>query len=186
LKTVSYKQWMPACTRVIRRCYGSIRCSCLAEPTNCVRIISATLVALDESGEQRLAIRRLLLKFISENELASAQGAGDISAADEALVLALFREVYELPKLRNLNEEKVNFPGIDLADDESGVGIQVTLTTSLGKVRATLEKVVRHDIYQKYPDVRIFVTTRKQRSYSQAAIDSILAGRFSLTPESRY
>jgi hypothetical protein len=121
--------------------------------------------------------RDLLSVFVTRVKGAAALGHTDINVISESVLRDLFRVVFSLPGLRNLNHERKNFPGLDLADDTTGVAFQVTATPDLAKVKEALETVLRAGLEVKYPKVRIYVITEKQASYSQAAIDTVTNGR---------
>lgn len=122
--------------------------------------------------------RTLLSQLRNEVEAASAMQLYDTHKISEEIMLKLFRKLYDLPDLRNLNADQKNFPSIDLADDAKRVAIQVTSTSSLDKVKNTLEIFIRERLYERYDKLIIYVLTRKQNSYSQGAINKILAGKF--------
>lgn len=125
--------------------------------------------------------REVMAQLEKEVEAAAAMGHFDIHKASEGLVLGVLRELYGWRKLRNLNaDEKANYPGIDLADDEAGVAVQVTGTSNLEKVKATIETFVNHGLNVRYRRLIMYVLTRKQSSYSQDAIDRVAAGRISV------
>ena len=86
----------------------------------------------------------------------------------------LFRELFGLTQLRNLNyEEKQNYPGIDLADDQARIAVQVTSTSSLGKIKDSISTSLKYKLNEKYDRLIVFILTKKQTSYSQTAIDQI-------------
>ncbi|SES21445.1 hypothetical protein SAMN04490244_107144 [Tranquillimonas rosea] len=98
----------------------------------------------------------------------------DINKISEDVACGLFRELYGFSHLRNLNdEEAMNFPGIDLADDEARVAIQVTSDKSLEKVKSTIQKILDHKLYERYDRFIIYNLTRKQSSYSDQAVAAI-------------
>ncbi len=113
------------------------------------------------------------LTFLSrEIESSSSMGHFDINKVCEDLVCGLFRELFGLAQLRNLNnEEKQNFPGIDLADDQARIAIQVTSTTNLGKIKDSITTFLKYKFNDKYDRLIVFIPTKKQPSYSQSAID---------------
>jgi len=120
-------------------------------------------------------LRDRLSAFSRKVEAACAQGLTDLPKLSEDLACALLREIKGYKNLRNLNaEEKKNFPGLDLADDRLRIGVQVTATADLDKVKETLSTVGRHGLQQKYPRVQIFVLTKKQASYSQPALTGVV------------
>jgi hypothetical protein len=129
--------------------------------------------------------REEIALLVREVETSVAMGHFDINKICENVVLGLFRELFGFAELRNLNEEeKQNFPGIDLADDNARVAIQVTSERSLDKVKDTLQKVVNHKLYTMYDRVIIYVLTNKQQSYSSTAIDKICGKKLSFSVRS--
>lgn len=120
-------------------------------------------------------------QLATQVEAASAMQMYDINKVSENLVLGVLRELYGWRHLRNLNStERANFPGIDLADDVAGVAVQVTATSTLDKIRSTIETFLAHGLDKKYKRVVIYVLGRKQASYSQDSIDRAAKGQFKL------
>ena len=115
-----------------------------------------------------------IAKLALEVESSVATGHFDINKICEDVVCGLFRELFGFNQLRNLNkDEKQNFPGIDLADDDERIAIQVTSDKSLDKVKDTLKKIVDHGLHEKYDRVIIYNLTTKQGSYSERAVAKI-------------
>lgn len=83
----------------------------------------------------------------------------------ENIIRLLLNSIYGY-ELKNLNEEKNNYPGIDLGDEEAGLGIQVTETKTSAKVINSLDKVYNHEVYKKYPKFAMFILGDKQKTYS--------------------
>ncbi len=116
-------------------------------------------------------LRDRLSAFSTKVEAACAQGLTDLPKLAENLAAVLLRELMGFRNLRNLNaEQKKNYPGLDLADEKLGIGIQVTATAFLDKVKETLQTVGRHGLHHKYSRIVVFVLTKKQNSYSAGAI----------------
>jgi hypothetical protein len=63
----------------------------------------------------------------------------------------LFRELFGLAGLRDVNAEKSNYPGIDLGDDSTGRAFQIAADSSLDKVLSTLETSIRAEVHKRYP-----------------------------------
>ncbi|HCY98434.1 MAG TPA: HNH endonuclease [Rhodobacter sp.] len=126
-----------------------------------------------------------LSRLVVEVEASVAMNQLDINKICEDVVCGLFREIYGFEALRNLNsEERENYPGIDLADDEARVAIQVTSDRSLDKVKETLGKVIKHGLTDKYDRIIIYNLTRKQRSYSKSAISAVCGDKISFDASS--
>lgn len=67
--------------------------------------------------------------------------------------------------LRNLNADRVNAPGLDLADEASGWAFQVTGDKRTEKVKATLEAIGPED-RKRLGKLRILVIGERQGSYT--------------------
>ena len=101
-------------------------------------------------------------------------GHFDINKICEDVFCGIFKEMYGFENLRNLNEDDgQNYPGIDLADDEAGVAIQVTSDKTLEKVKVSLNTIIKHGLHEKYDRVIFYILTRKQGSYSETVIKEI-------------
>lgn len=125
--------------------------------------------------------RELMAQLSTQVEASSAMQHYDINKVSENLVLGVLRELYGWRGLRNLNgEERANFPGIDLADGDASIAIQVTGTASLDKVKSTIETCLNHGLDRKYDRLVMYVLTRRQSSYSQDALDRVGQGRIQL------
>ncbi len=68
----------------------------------------------------------------------------DINKVAEDLAVKLLNEIYNL-QLINLNEEKPNYPGIDLGDKINKIAFQVTSRSDPGKIQESLETFVKKD-----------------------------------------
>jgi hypothetical protein len=104
-------------------------------------------------------------------------GLTDRSAISETFCLELFREVFELPHLQDLNAERSNAPGLDLGDETTGIAFQITSTPAAEKVKKTLTTTIDAGLHLKYPHVRIFVLTQKKNSYPQKTLDRLTDGK---------
>ena len=110
-------------------------------------------------------------------ELSGAMDLYDINKICENILCDVFKEIYGFKSLRNLNsEEKKNFPGIDLADDEARVAIQVTSEKTLDKIKNSLTTFIKHNLQEKYDRVIFYILMEKQRSYKQTSIDKVTNG----------
>lgn len=68
--------------------------------------------------------------------------------------------------LANLNEEKKNFPGIDLGDRERGIGVQVTAEKGSTKLNDTIQTMIGKKVYEEFPHLIFFILGRKQKKYT--------------------
>ena len=120
--------------------------------------------------------------FVTNVKGQTAIGLSDLNRPSEGFFLELFREVYSLAGLRNLNREKQNFPGLDLGDDATGRAFQITATPSLDKVKEILQTVVDAKLYERFSSIQIYVITERQSTYSQVAANSAFGRLFISTP----
>lgn len=124
-------------------------------------------------------INALMAQFVTEVKGANASGRTDINHAAETVLIPLFAEVLGLRNLENLNvEEGPNYPAIDLGDRKAEVAIQVTSTSDIGKIKTSLQKYVKYELYKQFKRIRFYIITEKQSSYSDKAINEINQGRF--------
>lgn len=96
----------------------------------------------------------------------------------ERVILPVFQKIWGYADMRNLNDQdRANFPAIDLADDTKFLAVQVSGTETLEKVKGLLTTFLEHGLEAKYKTVFLYVLTEKQKSYSKEAIDEITMGR---------
>ena len=123
-------------------------------------------------------LRDVVSRIIVQVELATAQGRTDINLALEDGFIPILKPLFNLQHLVNLNRKQRNYPGIDLGDDHDRVCFQVTSTTTLEKVKATLHQFMDRGYDNTFDELFVLMLARKQASYSQASVNEILGGRF--------
>lgn len=120
-------------------------------------------------------IRQLMATFVAEAKTASAIYMTDLNRVSETVLIPLFKIIYGLDNLKNLNiTEEANYPGIDLGDDIARVAIQVTATSDSEKIKDALRKFMRYKLYEKYSHLFIYILTEKQKSYSGSGFTEII------------
>lgn len=124
-------------------------------------------------------LRDVVSRLERQVELATAQGRTDINLALEDAFIPILKATYNLPNLINLNRKRKNYPGIDLGDDHDRVAFQITATTTLDKVKSTVQQFMDRAYYNSFDELYVLMLTPKQASYSQAAIDGLLTDQFS-------
>jgi len=123
-------------------------------------------------------VRQEFTWLVRNVESSAAMSLFDIHRIAEKIMLPLFQVIMGWPDLRNLNEKEEDFPAIDLGDDIQQIGIQISGTSTLEKVKGTLEKFLRHNLDATYKRVIVYVLTDKQRSYKQDTLDRVTGTRF--------
>ena len=84
------------------------------------------------------------------------QGLLDENKALEDVMCEVLNRIYGW-KLENLNHVEKNFPGIDLGDWERGIGVQVTVEKTSSKINNTIAKIVKNEVYNKFPHLKILI-----------------------------
>ena len=103
---------------------------------------------------------------VLRQEIISKTGMGltDDNKYMENFIADILNKVYGY-QLNNLNEEKANFPGVDIADAKNSLGFQVTSTRSSSKINESLKKILDHNVYENYNNIKFFILTSKQGTY---------------------
>jgi hypothetical protein len=121
-------------------------------------------------------ITELLSRFKTEIEIANAHGYTDLNREAQNLLKLLFKAIFQLPHLQNLDvSERHNHPGIDLADDTKRWAFQITSERTSEKIKETLEKFKDHDLNKKYDRLIIYILKQKQQRYQTDFSKSIPA-----------
>ncbi len=124
-------------------------------------------------------INKLLSFFVTEVKGATAMGRTDINHVSEVVLVPLLSKVFGYSNLVNLNQtEQVNQPAIDLGDRVAGVAFQITSTSNSKKVKETLAKFDKYELYKQYNHLVIYNLAEKQDSYAGEGFDEIIQGKF--------
>lgn len=65
--------------------------------------------------------------------------------------------------LKNLNELEMNFPAVDLGDEENEICYQITTTSEKTKIRNTLNKFIDKRLYKKFSTLNILILGKKKK-----------------------
>lgn len=129
-------------------------------------------------------IRELMSIFVTQMQASTSQNDTYVNQLAENVLLPLFKIAYGWDRLRNLNEnERRNYPAIDLADDEKRVAIQVTVTPDSDKIKDTLTMFITHKLYEKYDRLIVYILTQKQRNYSGHGFAEIADGKLNFNKD---
>ncbi|MFU3619095.1 SMEK domain-containing protein [Pseudomonas paraeruginosa] len=89
----------------------------------------------------------------------------DANISAESLVADLLNALHGWG-LNNTNAAISNYPCIDLIDEKNRVGVQVTATTTLKKIKSTINCIERHEFHSKIDRLIIFMLLSRQSNYS--------------------
>jgi tetratricopeptide (TPR) repeat protein len=117
--------------------------------------------------------------FVAQVKGHTAIGNTDINRIAETVLIPVFKEVYGYRDLKNLNDSEGNnnYPAIDLGDETAKIAIQVTATPDSEKIKDTLRGFIKHEFYQTYERVQIYILTEKQKSYSGRGFQEIIQNK---------
>ncbi len=122
-------------------------------------------------------IATLLTTFVESVKVLNAMERYDINRISQTILVPLFREVYDLPGLRNLDDEWPNHPSVDLGDDSARVAFQVTSSADAGKIKECLSTFMNRKLYEKYDQVFIYSLTEKKKRYTSQSFERITEGK---------
>ena len=133
-------------------------------------------------------ISTYLSQFSSEVKDKGKLQLTDINKIAEDVLVPILSIAYDTD-LINLNSEKANYPGIDLATDEhvtlgspsKRIAFQITSTKSIDKIKHTLKEYVKHEFYKPFDTIYIYNLIEKQESYQKTSkneIVKIVNGKF--------
>ncbi|WP_448702073.1 SMEK domain-containing protein [Mucilaginibacter sp. AW1-3] len=118
---------------------------------------------LNETNEIN-RVNLLLGTWLTTVRLSNAVNYFDINKSSEGLCLGLLNLVYNY-KLSDLNDEKINFPGIDLGDKGgSKIAFQVTSRTDVAKIISSLKVAVAKGHHQIFSNgIRFFILNQDRK-----------------------
>ncbi len=122
-------------------------------------------------------ITRYLREFVFEVEEYNAIGTYDVNIHAESTLIPILNAVFDLDLL-NVNNDKRNFPAVDLIDDKNKVSFQITSTNTQDKVAGTIKKFVQHKLYEKYDTLFVYILTKKEERYNDGKLKELTEGQF--------
>lgn len=81
----------------------------------------------------------------------------------EDLYCGILNIIFADYKLQNANHDKMNYPAIDLADEENGLAVQITATCTRKKLSHTLEEFFKHNLDRTFSRLIIMLIGDKQQ-----------------------
>lgn len=84
----------------------------------------------------------------------------------ENFVAKILNVIYDI-NLKNLNDKKSNFPGLDLGDEQNqGIAFQITTEKKSSKINETLFTCINQKHYLKFKTIKILIISNKQKNYN--------------------
>ena len=110
--------------------------------------------------------RRYLAIWMTNIGLDNDQGLTDINSDAEDFCCGLLNIVLEV-RLQNLNLLQMNFPAIDLADQNRRICVQVTSTAGAEKITHTLDRFFAHELEKDYDRLIVMILGKKKKYQKQ-------------------
>lgn len=121
-------------------------------------------------------ISSLLSRFVSEVKALNSINQYGINFVAETVLVPIFKIVFDLPDLINLNTEENNTAGIDLGDQTSKTAFQITSSSDNDKIKHTLRQFIKFEHFTTYKVLFIYILTEKQNNYNDSEYYEILSG----------
>jgi hypothetical protein len=106
-------------------------------------------------------------------------GLTDLNKYCEDFIKEVLNICYDL-NMVNLNDNRVNEPGLDLGDKGNKIAFQVTSTGTSDKVNHTLDSITE-DQFNKYEKIKIFILGKKQSKYTAVRDDLLKKYSFEIS-----
>lgn len=97
----------------------------------------------------------------------------NINIRAESLFIPILNLIFNCQNLINLNITHQNNPGIDLADGEKRIAIQVTSDGSSSKIIDSLNTFYEKTLFTKYDRIIFFIIQERQTTYTSRKIKEI-------------
>lgn len=134
---------------------------------------------LDTLNDISTSLATLALQVRAE----ALAGLGSRTKVAEHVLLPVLRRVYGAPSLVNTNTLAANFPGVDLYDPSSGLGVQVTSESTAAKITKTIKTLVAGDLPLKRLVIALVTdTTPSFHAKTRAKWKAAIQGRFNFEP----
>jgi WD40 repeat protein len=123
-------------------------------------------------ADEMKRVRFLVSNWLTRIDVENSVDYFDINKAAENVARRLLNQLLDL-ELDNLNlTKKRNFPGIDLAR-ESGFAVQITSQKTAEKIRDSLEKFEKNELYKNYPKgVRFLILCTAEPNFRKETLES--------------
>ncbi|WP_266204147.1 SMEK domain-containing protein [Pontibacter kalidii] len=124
------------------------------------------------------SIQQSLARFKAEIEIATANSEYNLHLHSENVLIPLLNEVFDV-NLLNGNYEEKNLSAVDLVDYKNRIAFQVTSTSSITKIKNTIQQFIKDKRYEQFDMLYFFILTEKQNSYNSDSIDTLINSHFS-------
>ncbi|MFH6948224.1 SMEK domain-containing protein [Flavobacterium sp. FlaQc-51] len=113
-------------------------------------------------------IRKHIISWIYDIDVENARSYFDINKVSEGISLRLLNLIYGF-NLKDLNDERMNFPGIDLGDaDMAKIAFQITSDNDVRKIRDTLKTFKESGFDKRFTNgVKFLILRTRKKRFSK-------------------
>lgn len=104
-------------------------------------------------------IKDYLTRLAVSIKMSNAIDDYHINYVCESLFIELLNVIFDTDCFFNLNSDVENYPGVDLADDDLSIAVQVTSSNSGQKINHTLEEFFNKNLDQRWTRLIILIVT---------------------------
>jgi len=129
-----------------------------------------------------IRIAELLSRFKIQTNILNSNAQLDINIIAEDILIPILNITYNC-SLTNAkySENDTKFPAIDLIDRHNKIAFQITSTSTIRKVRKTIEGIVKNNFHNQFDNFYIYIITQKQKSYDKTVLLEATKGLFKFT-----
>lgn len=109
---------------------------------------------LFEGIVMRLSVLRYVVKSMS------SRGLTDVNRQCERFYCGVLNQIYGY-QLQNANDAQMNAAAVDLVDKGNRLCFQLSSTSTRDKVEKTIEKFIKHDLYNQYDRLMFLMLVEK-------------------------
>lgn len=127
-------------------------------------------------------VSKNLVAFQKELEIHNASDLYDINTIAEDILIPLLNYIFGL-NLVNANAFfGKNYPAIDLVDPKNRVAFQITSDNSFSKVKNTIEKFIKYELYNSYDKLYFYFLKDGRINFKSYELTNIINNHFDFDP----
>ena len=124
-----------------------------------------------QKNDQIHQIQKHLTYLQTYINISNSLGQTDINSAAEDFYCGLLNIILGGYHLKNLNQLQMNFPAIDLGDDEKRLCVQVTSTNDSKKIASTLQKFFANGLHLRYDRLIVLIIGEAKKYQKEFSIE---------------
>ena len=124
-----------------------------------------------QKNDQIHQIQKHLTYLQTYINISNSLGQTDVNSAAEDFYCGLLNIILGGYHLKNLNQLQMNFPAIDLGDDEKRLCVQVTSTNDSKKIASTLQKFFANGLHLRYDRLIVLIIGEAKKYQKEFSIE---------------